>query len=147
MVRPRRQQERVGHEYWHADGIHIGYHGSWPDGRKFFGKIRYDNQEAVEVDFPFETGHIHSNDFDLIVGDSSREGKTVRLWKWNGLSFDGPRILCEHRSSFHIQEVHVHPRFDADKEKVVYTSDVSGYGNVYLADVPEFETLPPVPTD
>lgn len=146
-VRPRQLQERVGHEYWHADGIHIGYHGSWADGRKFFGKIRYDNQSGVEVDFPFETGHIHSNDFNLIVGDSSREGKTVRLWKWNGSDFDGPHILCEHRSSFHIQEVHVHPRFDAAGRYVVYTSDVSGYGNIYLAEVPDFDNLPPVVED
>jgi oligogalacturonide lyase len=145
MIRPRKQNERVGHEYWHADGIHIGYHGAWRDGRKFFGKIRYDNQDEEEVDFPFETGHIHSNDFELIVGDGTREGRTVRLWQWNGNGFDGPRVLCEHRSSFHIQEVHVHPRFDAGRSHVVYTSDVSGYGNIYLAEVPEFDSLPPVP--
>jgi oligogalacturonide lyase len=97
------------------------------------------------VDFPFETGHIHSKDFELIVGDGTREGRTVRLWQWNGNGFDGPRVLCEHRSSFHIQEVHVHPRFDARRSHVVYTSDVSGYGNIYLAEVPEFDSLPPVP--
>jgi oligogalacturonide lyase len=143
-IRPRREQESVGHEYWHADGIHIGYHGFWSDGRKFFGKVRYDNQSGIEVEFPHETGHIHSLDFNLVVGDSSREGKTVRLWKWNGASYDGPHVLCEHRSSFHTQEVHVHPRFDPQGRYVVYTSDVSGYGNVYLAEVPDFEALPPV---
>jgi len=61
------------------------------------------------------------------------------------VGFDGPRILCEHRSSFHIQEVHVHPRFNSSRQKVVYTSDLSGYGNVYLADVPAFDTLPLLP--
>jgi oligogalacturonide lyase len=51
-------------------------------------------------------------------------------------------VLCEHRSSKHIQQVHVHPRFSPDGGEVLYTSDVSGYGNLYLVDVPAFETLP-----
>jgi oligogalacturonide lyase len=139
MIRPRQGGEIVGHEYWHADGDHIGYHGRWPDGEKFFGKIRYDNTGRIEVKFPHETGHIHSNDFSLIVGDG---GRVVRLWQWNGQDFDGPRVLCEHRSSAHVQQVHVHPRFDPTGEQVVFTSDVSGYGNVYLVKAPEFESLP-----
>lgn len=141
QIRPRTAGERVGHEYWHADGMHLGYHGAWPDGRKFFGRIRFDNTEPFEVDFPHETGHIHSNDFSLIVGDA---GRVVRLWQWNGEGFDGPRALCEHGSSAHIQQVHVHPRFNAAGTHVLFTSDVSGYGNLYLAEVPEFASLPPV---
>ncbi len=139
MVRPRDANEAVGHEYWHADGLNIGYHGRWPDGRKFFGRIRYDNDDRFEVTFPHDTGHIHSNDFSLIVGDA---GDVVRTWQWNGQDFDGPRVLCEHRSSKHIQQVHVHPRFSPDGGEVLYTSDLSGYGNLYLVDVPAFETLP-----
>ena len=51
---------------------------------------------------------------------------------------DGPRVLYEHRSSFHIQQVQVHPRFGSDGRQVLFTSDISRYGNVYLAEVPEF---------
>jgi Tol biopolymer transport system component len=105
------------------------------------GQIRYDGSQKEEYDFPHTTGHIHSNDFKLIVGDG---GRVVRLWKWNGNGFDGPRILCQHRSSMHIQQTHVHPRFSPDGSYVVFTSDVSGYGNVYKVEVPAFETLPPV---
>ena len=137
-IRPREGEEAVGHEYWLADGIHIAYHGRWPDGRKLFGRVRYDNSEPLEVDFPHETGHMHSNDFDLLVGDGS---PYVRLWKWNGDGFDGPRILAEHHSSMNIQRVHVHPRFTPDGSHVVYTTDRSGYGNVYLAPVPDFASL------
>lgn len=51
----------IGHEYWFADGIHIGYHGRPRDGppassagaRHVFGHIRWDNQEWVEDLFPF----------------------------------------------------------------------------------------------
>ncbi len=138
-VRPRDGNEIVGHEYWHADGLHIGYHGGWPDGRKFFGRILYDNTQRQEVDFPHTTGHIHSNDFSLIVGDG---GKHIRLWKWTGEGFAGPRILCEHYSSMNIQQAHPHPRFTPDGKQVVFTSDRSGYCNVHVVDVPEFHSLP-----
>jgi oligogalacturonide lyase len=43
-----------------------------------------------------------------------------------------------------IQQLHVHPRFSPDGRHVLFTSDVSGYGNVYLAEVPEFASLPQV---
>jgi oligogalacturonide lyase len=134
--------ERVGHEYWHMDGVHLGYHGERPDGTKVFGRVRYDNEDLVEAAFPFETGHMHSNDFSLIVGDGGQE---VRLWRWNGEAFEGPRALCVHRSSKRDQMFHVHPRFRSDGRQVVYTSDVPGYGQVFVAEVPEFEALPEIP--
>jgi oligogalacturonide lyase len=138
-IRPRDDAEAIGHEYWLADGETIAYHGRWPDGRKCFGRVRYDDTGRFEVSFPHETGHMHSNAFELLVGDGA---PYVRLWRWNGESFDGPRLLAEHRSSMHIQKVHVHPRFSPDGGHVVYTSDRTGYGQVYLAPLPEFGTLP-----
>jgi Tol biopolymer transport system component len=36
----------------------------------------------------------------------------------------------------------VHPRFSPDGAYVVYTSDELGYGNVYQAFVPAFDSLP-----
>jgi len=140
-IRPRESNEVVGHEYWLADGEFVAYHGRWPDGRTCFGKIRPDNTDRFEVAFPHETGHMHSNAFERVVGD----GKPyIRLWQWNGESFDGPRVLAEHRSSMHVQIAHAHPRFTPDGACVVYTSDVSGYCNVYQVAVPDFESLPPV---
>jgi len=144
QIRPREGNENPGHEYWHADGVTVGYHGHRPDGTAFLGRIRYDNTDREEYAFPTNTGHIHSNDFSMIVGDG---GKVVRLWKNTGSGFDGPRILAEHRSSMHIQESHPHPRFTPDGKQVVYTTNSSGYCNVYLAAVPEFETLPELEED
>lgn len=144
MIRPREGKESVGHEFWLADGVHIGYHGRWPNGEKFFGRIRYDNTDRIEFKFPHETGHIHSNNFFLIVGDGGREDQIIKIWRRNEEELEGPRVLCEHRSSFHIQNVHVHPRFSPDGSQVLYTSDVSGYGNLYLVKVPEFESLPKI---
>ena len=141
QIRPREGDENPGHEYWHADGVTVGYHGHRPDGTAFLGRIRYDNTNREEYAFPTNTGHIHSNDFSIIVGDG---GKVVRLWKNTGSGFDGPRVLAEHRSSMHIQESHPHPRFTPDGTQVVYTTNFSGYCQVYLADVPDFESLPPL---
>ena len=151
-------REVVGHEYWHADGVHIGYHGEThrpqtleaaplgPAGEKIFGHVRYDDTEKFEVAFPHATGHVHSNSFELIVGDGMGDPgkKVIRLWKWNNLTglFDGPRVLCEHRGSFQVQQLHVHPRFSPDGKKVVYTSDRTGYGQVYEVEIGDFETLP-----
>lgn len=143
-IRPPENGEVVGHEYWHADGEFVGYHGKWPDGREFFGHVRHDNTDCIEV--PFETvvsghGHFHSNDQSLIVSDV---GPTVDLWRWDEElgGYGAGRALCSHDSSFKIQQVHVHPRFNADTTQVLFTSDVSGYGNLYLVDIPDFETLP-----
>ena len=139
-IRPRTHEgEKVGHEYWYADGETIGFHGTRADGSAFLGHIRYDNTGQTEVDFSKHTGHIHSNDKNLIVGDG---GGVIKLWKWNGTTYDGPRILCEHKSSLKTQHSHPHPRFNAEGNKVLYTTDITGYCNVYLVDLPEFESLP-----
>ena len=141
-VRPRKEEgERVGHEYWYADGETIGYHGARSDGSAFLGRVKYDNTGQVEARFSEYTGHIHSNDMNLIVGDG---GDEIRLWKWNGTEYEGPRMLCRHNSTMNIQQSHPHPRFSADGTKILYTSDVTGYCNVYLVDVPDFETLPEI---
>ncbi len=141
-IRPSESGESVGHEYWHADGELIGYHGRHLDGREFFGHIRYDNTDRIEVGFEHiesRHGHFHSNDINMVVSDVS---KTVNLWRWHGEDYGDGRALCSHDSSFKTQQLHVHPRFNADATQVVFTSDISGYGNVYLVDLVDFDSLP-----
>lgn len=140
-IRAPQHGENVGHEYWHADGERVGYHGRNPDGTKFLGHCKFDDTDHVENNFPGNTGHIHSNDPNLIVGDG---GRVVRLWKWTGDKYEGPRVLCRHDSSSKIQQLHVHPRFSAKGDQVVFTTDVTGYGNVYLVDIPDFDQLPQI---
>ena len=143
QIRPCEESgEMVGHEYWHADGEMIGYHGRYAEGDEFFGHIRYDNTGRIEV--PFQKGssrggHFFSNDINLVVSDVER---TVNLWRWDGEGYGVARALCSHDSSAKTQQQHVHPRFNADASQVLFTSDVSAYGNVYLVDVVDFDALP-----
>ena len=68
----------------------------------------------------------------------------IRLWQWDGERFDGPRALAHHRSSKKIQQAHPHPRFSRDGKQVVFTSDWTGYCQIYQADVPEVTDLPEI---
>lgn len=141
-IRPPQGQERVGHEYWFADGEHIGYHGHDADGQAFYGRIRYDNTDRVEALFPGGSTHFHSNDLRLIVGDGHRDDPRLLLWRFADGQFEGPRTVLTHRGSFHIQQLHVHPRFSPDGKQILFTSDLSGYGQLHLVDTPDFDALP-----
>lgn len=142
-IRPQREGETIGHEYWMEDGDTVGYHGT-RDGVGLYGWCRYDNADAVEVPFPLSSNHFHSNRPDLIVLDGPQQGLTphVLLCRYDGERFHGPRVLCVHRGSRHTQHLHIHPRFTPDGTQVLYTADPRGYGQVFLADVPAFEELP-----
>ena len=134
----------IGHEYWYADGLHVGYQAHKPGSGSYFGVIRYDGAEEFEapcVPFP-SPDHIHSNDFQLIVSDS---GNSIKLYRYNGTDFDEARVLCMHDGSFFYDTHHPHPRFTADGRGVLFNSNVSGYCNLYLADVPaDVSALPKV---
>lgn len=142
-IRPQVAGEAVGHEYWMEDGVTVGYHGK-RDGVGFFGFCRYDNSGAVELPYPHDSNHFHSNTPDLLVADGPAKDLTpyVLLSRRDGDGIDGPRVLCVHRGSRHIQHLHVHPRFTPDGKQVLFTADPRGYGQLFLADVPAFESLP-----
>ena len=134
--------EKIGHEYWFANGEQIGYQVHTPDHHSYFGFVRFDGSGEMEAPcVPFKSpDHIHSNDFKLIVSDS---GKAIKLYRYNGTDFDCARVLCMHDGSFFYGSHHPHPRFCADGKQILYNSNVSGYCNLYLADVPEDVTMLP----
>jgi oligogalacturonide lyase len=139
----------IGHEYWFADGERIGYHGMPRTGQgdHVFGHIRWDNTGHVEVRFPFHSMHFHSLDEKMIVGDGTPAFRDnaqpfIQLFKWDGEQYVGPRALAFHRSTFNDQHAHCHPRFTPDGKYVLYSSDLTAYSNMYLAEIGEFIELP-----
>jgi len=140
-IRPTQPGEAVGHEYWMPDGVHIGYHGK-VQGGPVYGSIAYDNRDQVEAPFAFNSWHNHSFHLDLIVGDGAADNPYLLLWRYRNGKFEGPKTLVWHRGSFHTQRVHVHPCFSSDGKQIVFTADPQGYGQVFVVDVPEFDTLP-----
>lgn len=147
-VWPIRKQDSediiIGHEYWFADGVGIGYHGRWgrgADAERFWGCTDYHGMSYREYPIPRACTHFHSLGKDLLVGDGTAADPYVTLWRWNGKGYDG-KLLCRHYCSFHTQRLHVHPAMMPDGKGIVFTSDMHGYGNIYLVRIPEFESLP-----
>jgi oligogalacturonide lyase len=143
----------IGHEYWFADGLHMGYHGRprGASGNHIFGWVRWDNTEQHEEHFPFSSTHFHSLDQSLIVGDGtpgtvftsdSPARPYIQLFKWEGERYVGPRILAYHRSTFNNQHAHPHPRFTPDGKSILYSSDLTAYSNMYMVEVGDFDSLP-----
>jgi len=142
-LHPCKPGENIGHEYWFADGQHIGYHGRIADVGCQLGCVKADESEDISQSFNFNTGHIFSFDRSLIVGDGGTTGKYIRVWKLGENGYEQPRALCYHASSFKTQQSHVHPRITPNGKGILYTSDLTGYNQVYIAHLPEnIDTLP-----
>jgi oligogalacturonide lyase len=138
-IRPTRPGDMVGHEYWLADGESLGYHGKF-GGHALFGFTRYDNSERQEAALYVDSNHFHSNSRHLIVGDGiGSKTPYILLWRWptRGGQIEAPRILCRHDGSRHMQQLHIHPRLTPDGKAVLFTSDKSGYGQLYCVELPE----------
>lgn len=132
-IRPTAAGETVGHEYWFADGKRIGYHGTTAAG-PMFGHCDHDGSNRVEVTCKGWTGHLFSRDENVIIGDG---GNVIRLWRLIDGAYAAPQILCRHDSAMRIQATHPHPVISPDGKHVVFTSDRSGYGNVYQVALPD----------
>ena len=144
-IRPTLPGETIGHEFWYADGTYVGYHGSLADGRYIFGRSDVTGQDVSEHAMQGATGHTFGLDERVIVGDANG---VIRVWFRVDDHYEGPRVLCAHRSSSHIQQLHPHPRIDPTGSYVVFTSDMTGYGNVYTVQLPDdLASLPPVQGD
>ncbi len=57
------------------------------------------------------------------------------------------KSLSIHRSTFNGQPAHCHPRFTPDGKHILYTSDVTGYSNMYLVELRPFDELPDLTSD
>lgn len=145
MLRPREDPgEQIGHEYWLADGVTVAYQVHKPeDGQSitYTGFIKYDGTGNIEAyNGPqVSPDHVHSLDTNMIVTDA---GKAIKLIRREGDRFDSPRVLAMHNSSFYFQNSHPHPQITPDGKHVLYATDVTGYVQIYYADIPDYDSLP-----
>ncbi|MFB6120155.1 MAG: oligogalacturonate lyase family protein [Halobacteriaceae archaeon] len=136
----------IGHQHWLAGGERVGYHG-W-DGTRgdpdcFYGHARYDGSETVETSIPVRQTHCHTNAPDLFVCDGSTEVPWLLLYRWDAdaEAYVGPRKLATH--DWGADSPHPHARLSPDGSQVLFDSDrYEGSSDVYLVDVPAFESLP-----
>ncbi len=146
QLRPQEPGEAIGHEYWFSDGRRVGYHGWLNPEQHLFGYVDWETGERREWPWSGRSMHFHSIDETLIVGDGFVGGNpNLLLWKLEGEQYVGPRILMNHRGSYHAQKLHPHPHMfrGADGEtRVLLTADPQAYGQVFIVDVPPFQSLP-----
>jgi oligogalacturonide lyase len=141
MIRPRRDRERVGHEFWFADGRHIGYQCANQDGLEFFRTARSDNAEIVEMPLPIRSMHVHANDLNLVVGDGTREDPWLYAWRCSDGSIEGPYRVARHDCRARTQQTHVHPRLSPDGRRIVGVSDKSGHGSLFMIETAELNDI------
>lgn len=146
QLRPQKPPEqRIGHEYWLADGRRVGYHGWLSPGEPIWGFVNEDGTGRREWTLSEKSMHFHSIDETMFVGDGWMQLPYLLLWRQRDGHVEGPRRLAVHRASFQTQYQHPHPRMFRDGDgrvRVMYTGDHNGYANVFIVDVPEFESLP-----
>lgn len=132
--RPLRPEEtpelRIGHEFWFADGLHVGYQAQ--DSTKRIGVANTRDGTYQEYVTPFSDGHVQASpDGKLFVGDGSDRAPFLNLYRLeNGRLTGGP--IHRHGSSRSQQHWHPHPAFSPDGKFVIFTSSQEGNGNVYL---------------
>ncbi|WP_114575922.1 oligogalacturonate lyase family protein [Saliphagus sp. LR7] len=150
-ARPTDEGEAVGHEYWLADGEHVGYHG-WRGTRDepdpFFGRVRYDGTDRREWPAPDLYTHVHSNGPERVVCDGTHRGAPFDLlWErreedgGDGRSeeYTGPWKLAHHGWESD-DDAHPHSRLSPDDSQVVFDAsedDADAGSDVYLVEVPD----------
>ncbi|ANF98645.1 hypothetical protein AR543_05380 [Paenibacillus bovis] len=140
-VRARREaDEVVGRPYFLNDGETIGYQGVRSSGISFWGSIRYDQSDQQEQEIPFAIHHAYLDGKYQAITDGREDVQTLNLWRASPdaeEAYNGPYVLCELRCSFHSPKVHAYPRISQDSRRLFFTSDRTGYANIYMVELPD----------
>ena len=151
----RSRHDGASHETWEPETGNIIYHGSYPNGVKYIGRMAFKDPHdpsdytITEIPLPPECkkyGHFSVNhDGSLLVSDghyavpgekNSWGGEWITLFKpdWEKKTIE-LKPLCRHRSSWKNQEAHPHPVFNHAGTAIFFTSDFEGRRAVYKVDV------------
>ncbi|TVR14384.1 MAG: hypothetical protein EA401_04680 [Planctomycetota bacterium] len=148
-VVPRDPDWGVGHEYWCADGVTVGYHARHRDGtwRHAAGFCHVLSGDVWQAELAVPTHHAVAISPNRVFLDGTRSsGEWLLAVDRQGDEWAQPRVLCRHDSSRHHHRAHVHARPRADGRVLAFNSDRRGYTDVYLIDVPsDISALPEWP--
>ena len=143
-IRPVREGESVGHEYWLSDGQTLGFHGATAEKGFYFGATAHDNTRDICCPLSIKMDHVHSNDLSFIVGDGNSQKRFLHYWNASERGQHGPIPILRHDCNAKTQARHVHPRLSPDSRSVIFVSDLGGRGQLYMLDVDEvLEKCPP----
>jgi len=145
------EQDSVGHEFWTQDGYLFfdnrgpGHDGTITSARTqavvtdvpikqkvmipFVGLADRRGNVVRRMDMPYYCNHYHANpNHTILVGDDVDDlvlidisGQEARL-----------QVLCQHKTSWHMQSAHCHPTWSWDGSRILYASDYGGKVNLYL---------------
>lgn len=134
-IRPAPEGEAVGHEYWFADGVTVGFHGFTPQQTFHSGAIRFDNSDEVRCSLPMRMDHVHSTDLGFIVGDGNSGSRFLYHWNASEEGRHGAVRILRHGSSARTQARHVHPQVSPDAKSLLFVTDLEGPGRIYMLEV------------
>jgi len=136
-LRPEEKPEiSIGHEFWFADGVHVGYQVRYPKGPAMLGVADTRDGSYHECATTFTDSHMQaSHQGHLFIGDGSGKEPYLNLYRLEDGKLTGQHIF-RHDSSFAEQHWHPHPAFSPDDSCVVFTSCRAGNGDVYLIKIP-----------
>ena len=126
--------EGVGHEFW-GDGGRMVYFTAY-GGRAPQGLWAISRSGGAPRCVLAGATHAHgtaSPDEDIFVVDELF-GDRDHLW----VAYEGswePKVLCRTESSWANQKLHPHPRFLPTGKAVLFTSDRTGSGDLYMVSV------------
>lgn len=128
------QNEAVGHEFWGDGGRTVyftAYGGRAPQG--LWAISRSGAAPRCVLAGPTHAHGTASPNEDVFVVDECF-GDRDHLWVAYRGSWE-PRILCRVGSSWAKQKLHPHPRFLSTGQAVLFTSDRTGSGELYMVSV------------
>lgn len=128
--------EQAGHEFW-GNTKRRAYFTVRREGRVFFSYFDVDeNRETTMFELDNEHGTITMDD-RYIICDSKRGDGEMYMVK---IATNEVRVLCYHRMSWKPDRFMYHPHVTVSYKtnKAIFTSDTTGVGCVYIADIPEF---------
>jgi oligogalacturonide lyase len=145
------EEDSIGHEFWTQDGyIFFDDRGPGHDGTitsdrtqavatgvhvnenamiPFVGLADRYGKVIKKIDMPYYCNHYHANPSNTtLVGDDVDDLVLIDI-SGKKATLD---VLCNHKTSWHMQSSHCHPTWSWDGSRILYASDFGGRVNLYM---------------